>query len=294
MNILLVVNPVSGRGKAPKLAAQFSKLAREDGHIVEVLTTQSSRSIESQLLDAMRDGKFETLVACGGDGLVHEVIQVIQGTNVILGVIAAGTGNDFASENGNTFNEASKLLDVISNCQTKLIDVGEISPKTKRFVQVLSTGFDSQVNRVANGYRLKIGKIKYVIATIQIIFRFKPVIYSITHEGRTRHFSAMLVAVANGRSYGGGMLIAPHAKRNDGELDVLILHPVSKVELLRVFPKVFKGRHVTHPAVEVLKVSSIKIDSDSDVYADGEFICRGAVEIKCKPASLRIWSDHEN
>ena len=294
MNILLVVNPVSGRGKAPKLAAQFSKLARQDGHIVDVSTTQSSRIVESQLIEAMKDRNFETVVACGGDGLVHEVIQVIQGTNITLGVIAAGTGNDFASENGNNFKKGSKLLDVISKGQTKLIDVGEISPKTETFVQVLSTGFDSQVNRVANGYRLKIGKIKYVIATIQIIFRFKPVSYSITHEGRTRQLSAMLIAIANGRSYGGGMLIAPHADRNDGQLDVLILHPVSKVELLRVFPKVFKGRHVTHPAVEFVKVSSIKIDSDSDVYADGEFICNGAIEIKCKPASLRIWSEHDN
>ena len=294
MNILLVVNPASGRGKAPNLATKFSKQAHEAGHIVEVLITQSPSSIEGQVRDAMKNRTFETLVACGGDGLVHEVIQVIQGTNVILGVIAAGTGNDFASENGKTFHEASKLLEVISRGKTKQIDLGEISPQAKKFVQVLSTGFDSQVNRVANGYRFKIGKIKYVFATIQIIFRFKPVHYSITQDGITRHLPAMLVAVANGRSYGGGMLIAPHADRNDGKLDVLILHPVSKLELLKVFPKVFKGRHVTHPAVEFIKVSSIEIDSDSDVYADGEFIGRGSIKAICQPSSLRIWSDHDN
>jgi diacylglycerol kinase (ATP) len=293
MEILLVVNPVSGRGQAPKLAKTFVRLAMAQGHLVQILTTRSPVNIQAEIKMTIGIGAFETVIVCGGDGLVHEVTQVLQGTNLILGVIAAGTGNDFASENGEVFRNITRLLAVISSGKSRLIDLGEISTFQKKFVQVLSTGFDSQVNRVANNYKLKIGKIKYVLATLQIIFRFKALDYSITYDGKTRIFQAMLVAVANGRSYGGGMQIVPHAERDDGKLDVLILHPVSKIELLRVFPKVFKGRHVTHPAVEFVKVASIKIDSESQIYADGEYIGTGPIEVKCHPSSLRIWSGYD-
>jgi len=98
-----------------------------------------------------------------------------------------------------------------------------------------------------------------------------------------------LVAVANGPTYGGGMKILPEANRRDGELDLLLLKPVSKIELLRVFPRVFKGTHVTHPAVEIFRSKKIALRAKALAYADGEYISSLPIEISIAPKALRTW-----
>ena len=107
--------------------------------------------------------------------------------------------------------------------------------------------------------------------------------------GGTRKIPAMLIAVANGASYGGGMLICPSADRRDGLFEVMVLHPVSKVELLKVFPKVFKGKHVSHPAVEFIKVAKLTLESNAIAYADGEKIGSLPINIEIVPKALRVW-----
>jgi diacylglycerol kinase (ATP) len=99
----------------------------------------------------------------------------------------------------------------------------------------------------------------------------------------------MLIAVANGRSYGGGMLVCPHAEITDGYFDVMVLHPVSKLEFIKVFPKVFKGTHITHPAVEIVRSKSVKISADAVAYADGERIGQLPVSAQCMPGALMTW-----
>jgi diacylglycerol kinase (ATP) len=133
------------------------------------------------------------------------------------------------------------------------------------------------------------GPMKYNAAIAIELPRFKPRHYEITLDDRTIATEAMLIAVSNGRSYGGGMLVSPNASIVDGLFDVMILHPVSKIEFLKVFPTVFAGTHVSHPAVEIVRSKSVTIESKAVAYADGERIGQLPVSAECIQSAARSW-----
>jgi diacylglycerol kinase (ATP) len=157
------------------------------------------------------------------------------------------------------------------------------------FGAILSTGFDSIVNEKANTMSWPKGPMKYNLAIAIELPRFSPRHYEITLDDRTISTEAMLIAIANGRSYGGGMLVCPDADIHDGYFDVMVLHPVSKLEFLKVFPRVFKGTHVTHPAVEIVRSKTVTIKADAVAYADGERIGRLPITAECIPGVLQTW-----
>jgi diacylglycerol kinase (ATP) len=206
--------------------------------------------------------------------------------------VPAGTGNDFARSNNLLTTSPSAIFDVIYSEGPKEIDTGRISFASgeRKFCQILSTGFDAQVNERANRTNLVSGKMKYNFAMIGEIQKFRTIGYELEIDGKCSSFDAMLIAVANGQTYGGGMRLCPMADRRDGLLDILILHPVSKPELMKVFPKVYSGRHVTHPAVEFQRARSVKIAADTVAYADGERIGRLPITVEVVPKSLRTWT----
>jgi diacylglycerol kinase (ATP) len=130
---------------------------------------------------------------------------------------------------------------------------------------------------------------KYNAAIAIELPRFKPRHYEITLDDRTISTEAMLIAVSNGRSYGGGMLVCPAANISDGLFDVMVLHPVSTVEFIKVFPRVFAGTHVSHPAVEIMRSKSVRIEAKAVAYADGERIGQLPVAAECIPSILKTW-----
>ena len=133
------------------------------------------------------------------------------------------------------------------------------------------------------------GPMKYNAAIAIELPRFKPRHYEITLDDRTISTQAMLIAVSNGRSYGGGMLVCPAADIHDGYFDVMVLHPISKLEFLKVFPRVFKGTHITHPAVEIVRSKSVTIKADAVAYADGERIGLLPIKAQCMPGAMQTW-----
>ena len=122
-----------------------------------------------------------------------------------------------------------------------------------------------------------------------VLPRFKPRHYDITLDDRTISTEAMLIAVSNGRSYGGGMLVCPNANIIDGLFDVMVLHPVSTVEFIKVFPRVFAGTHVSHPAVEIVRSRNVKIEAKAVAYSDGERIGQLPIAAECIPGALKTW-----
>ena len=289
--VLLFVNPISGKGKSRAIAVALARRAAEIGVVAVTLEPESAISVTDDLQNTLGKSDFDAIVAVGGDGLVHNAIQVIATTSTALYVVPAGTGNDFARSNELLATDAAQILDRIYGKNASLVDAGRIRTKSgdRWFGQILSTGFDDQVNQRANRNRLINGKMKYNVATIFELPKFKTINYEIEADGVSRKFSAMLVAVANGSSYGGGMKLSPMADRSDGFLDVMILHPVSKIELLKVFPKVYSGSHINHPAVEFIRVKKIKITANTIAYADGERIGNLPIEIELVPSALRTW-----
>jgi diacylglycerol kinase (ATP) len=223
----------------------------------------------------------------GGDGLLHLVLQKITPAQVPLAVIPAGTGNDFVRTLGWSIDDVDAILQAVLSTKPSSVDLGLVDGEW--FAAILSTGFDSIVNEKANAMSWPKGPMKYNAAIAIVLPRFKPHHYEIVLDDRTISTQAMLIAVSNGRSYGGGMLVCPQADVSDGYFDVMVLHPVSKLEFIKVFPRVFKGTHITHPAVEIVRSRSVKITADAVAYADGERIGQLPVNAQCIPSALMTW-----
>ena len=289
-NVVLLANPKSGTGKAAKYLELISEEFKKN-HVQIVSILADSAEATSKKLQEVLSGQVDAVMAIGGDGAVHLVIQELALSNIPLYVLPCGTGNDFARTGGPLDLDVTRAVKRMLETSPVEIDLGRTESEigTRWFGQVLSTGFDSLVNERANRFSFVKGQIKYTIATLLELPLFRPYRYEMVTPGGTRKIPAMLIAVANGASYGGGMLICPSADRRDGLFEVMVLHPVSKVELLKVFPKVFKGKHVSHPAVEFIKVAKLTLESNAIAYADGEKIGSLPINIEIVPKALRVW-----
>jgi diacylglycerol kinase (ATP) len=155
---------------------------------------------------------------------------------------------------------------------------------------VLATGFDALVNRRANQMPWPRGSTRYAVAVMAELRVFSPLHYRLTLDGEVREQEAMLVAVGNTRSYGGGMLICPNADPYDGLLDVTIIHPVSRLRLLRLFPEMYSGKFVRDPSVEQLRVSEVMIEGPGLVgFGDGEMLGAAPLRVCSVPRAVPVF-----
>ena len=198
----------------------------------------------------------DAVVALGGDGLVNIALQVVAGTAVPLGVVPAGTGNDIARSLGLSLTDPLAAVDHLANGEARQVDLGRVAGRW--FGGVLGAGFDSMVNERANRMSWPRGRARYNIAMLAELRTFRPVPFELILDDEAWVTEAMLVAVGNGASYGGGMRVCPDASLEDGLLDITVLGPISKLEFIRVFPSVYKGTHVRHRAVTVKRAASCR------------------------------------
>jgi diacylglycerol kinase (ATP) len=289
---LIVLNRKSGRGRAKKLSQILISLLDRNKIVYELVDESSAIKTSEKIRELFLIGDFETLIAIGGDGLVHLCIQEIALKSINFGVIPAGTGNDFARCIGVYGKSVAEIFENYVSYQPKKLDLGRIScpDKTEWFVQVLSTGFDANVNAAANTFSWPRGKAKYTIATFLILSKFKSIKYEFDIDGVSFSQQGMLLTVANGSNYGGGMKISPKSLNSDGLLDLIMVGPVSRLTLLRIFPRVFSGRHIDHPKVNSYSGKRVQISADTSAFADGEFISPLPIEIEVVNGGLNSWS----
>ena len=205
----------------------------------------------------------------GGDGMVHLGVNAVAGTRTTLGIIPAGTGNDVARYFDLPRKDPVAAADRVVAGATRSSDLARSG--TKYYTTVLSAGFDAIVNERANEMTWPKGQMRYNLATVAELRTFKPLQYTLDLDGATRRLEAMLVAVGNGPSFGGGLRITEGASLDDGLLDVVIIKPMSRLELVRTYPKLFKGTHTTHPQYERHRVRQVTVASPGiTAYADGE------------------------
>jgi diacylglycerol kinase (ATP) len=283
----LAINPSSGHGKGAIVGEKVTAYFDQRNLDYRVFSSRSAKGLKSELELFLDTHSCEGVISVGGDGLAHLVLQLVVPRSIPFAVIPAGTGNDIARALGWSLEDSTKYLDHITTNQASAIDLGNVD--SEWFAAILSTGFDSVVNEKANAMVWPRGPQRYNVAMALELPRFTPIEYQITTDTRTFTTEAMLIAIANGRSYGGGMLVCPHAKLHDGLFDVMILRPVSKIEFLKVFPRVFSGSHITHPAVEIFRTKKITLAADAIAYADGERIGPAPVSAECIAGAGLTW-----
>ena len=287
----LVVNPTSGKNRGMALGLEVAQRMRAAGHDVVDLSDETYAAARDRALGAIAQGR-DVLAVVGGDGMVHLGVELAAETTTTLAIIAAGTGNDVARGLGLPVHDPVRAADLVSTGVPRTIDaVRHVDAHGGRhwYVGVLGAGFDSLVNERANTWPWPKGQMRYNLAILRELPLFKAIPYVLTVDGVRHEAKAMLVAVGNGPSYGGGMHVLPDAEFDDGLLDVLLLHEISTLEFLKVFPKVFKGAHVGHPAVEIIRGRSVTLEADGIVaYADGERFAPLPLTVEVVPGAVTV------
>jgi diacylglycerol kinase (ATP) len=286
--LILAINPASGRGRAQRQAKLAGEYFRSRDIDVREIEGTSLQDFRKKLLICLDSEEVSGVIALGGDGFVHEIIQHLVPRDIPLGVIPCGTGNDFARSIGVFDLPFSRQLELIEKHDATHIDLGRVQDQW--FAAILSSGFDALVNDRANSMRWPRGRMRYNIAMIEKLIALRPHSYRIRVDESYLEVQATLVTVANGSSYGGGMKVCPDASITDGLFDVMVLGRVSRIELLKVFPKVYRGGHVGHPAVTFYRCNEIEIDGSGSSFADGEPIAQLPLIAKCVSAALKVWA----
>jgi len=294
----VIVNPSAGRGGGGQVGFEVLELLGAAGVTVVDLSANDQAAAEQNARKAIESAEIDALVVVGGDGTAQLGVNLCAATNVPLGVVSAGTGNDTARALGLHDAELPQVIDsfVATLSSPRNVDVMKCEANGKTFWSFgsISAGFDALCNARANRMTWPKGPSRYTLAMLAELASFKPIRYRAVIDGHERNFEAMLCVAANAQSFGGGMLIVPHAIVDDGFFDLLILHKISRPELLKVFPKVFKGNHVNHPAVEFLRCREIQLEAVSashgpmPCFADGEAMGHSPLKISMHDGALRV------
>ncbi len=293
LNAAILINPTSGKGRSAKHAPIAVQRLRDRG--VQVAVIEGSSAEQSlQLARQAVAGGVDALIACGGDGTVHCALQAVAGSEVALGIIPVGTGDDIARALDLPLADVIAAADVIAEGRTRLVDYAQVrcADGTERaFLAVMSAGFDSEVTERANTLRWPTGSSRYLVATLAELGVYRPVEFSITVDGLTTVAEGMMLAIGNGSSYGGAMYVCPRALPDDGLLDLTFLSRTSKFTFLKTFPQVFKGTHVTKPWVLTMRGRAVHVEAAGQTaYADGERVGPLPVDVDVVPQGLRVFA----
>ncbi|MCB8956785.1 MAG: diacylglycerol kinase [Nocardioides sp.] len=284
--IALLTNPTAGKGRGARFRDAAAERLRGAGVTVRTLEGRDADEALDLARGVVAEG-VDALVLCGGDGMVHLGIQAVAGTGTPIGLVPAGTGNDVARYFDVPRKDPVAAAERLLASSSRTVDLARSG--TKYFVTVLAAGFDAVVNERANKMTWPKGQMRYNIATLAELRTFEPLPYTLELDGETRTLDAMLVAVGNGPSFGGGLRITEGAILDDGLLDVVVIKPMSKPGLIRTYPKLFKGTHVTHPAYEHHRVRTVTVAAPGIVsYADGERFGPLPLTVECAAGALTV------
>ena len=303
---VLLVNPTSGKGRGRKYAERAEAVLAAAGRTVHTVVGASAAEAVHTARQAIAGGAG-SLVVVGGDGMVHAALPLVAGTGTALGLIPAGTGNDTARFLGVPRNDPEAAARVVLGGHTAAFDLGRIGASgvdaaaeaagadPHWFATVLACGLDSKVNERANRMRRPRGSSRYTLALLAELAPFRAPEFRLELDGAAPvDRRCMLIAVGNGPSYGGGMMICAEADPHDGRFQVTAVSEVRKSTLLRIFPRVFNGSHLTHPAVQVYQAGEIVLSEPGAAAGPGTEQASGSAPGTAAAASgVSIWADGE-
>ncbi len=288
MNTTFIVNPVAGRGKARRAWRFVEAWAKGQSFEWEVLFTRGPGEAGQLAAAAQRAGS-RRLVVVGGDGTLQEVVNGMDRQEGIVGLIPAGTGNDFARTAGIPRQPLAAAQLLVDGAE-RVMDLGRVGDRL--FLNVAGVGIDAQVAMEINlNFTHLTGPAAYLAALVKVLsyYRNAPVLLEV--DGEVVEERVMLVAVGNGQYYGGGMRIVPPARVDDGWFHLCIVGDASPLETISTLPRLFNGSHLSHPKVRCLKGQRVSISSPVDlaIHADGEVVGSLPVEFSLQPAGVRVW-----
>jgi YegS/Rv2252/BmrU family lipid kinase len=285
---ILLVNPHSAGGRTLKHLPEVEhELGRQSIPYRVVLT----ESLDQGVSEARRAAEAgEIPVVMSGDGLIGQVGGALAETDVAMGIIPGGRGNDLARVLGIPSDPAG-AADVLAAGVERLIDVGEVNGR--RFLGIASFGFDSDANRIANQARLVKGNLVYAYAAFRAMVAWRTATFEVAvNGGDPTTYRGFSVAIANSQAFGGGMFVAPHAKLDDGLFDIVVIDGISKLKYLTNLPKVFKGTHIEEDGVIELPATGSIVTASADrnfgVYADGEHLADLPATLRVLRRALRV------
>jgi diacylglycerol kinase (ATP) len=294
--VAVLLNPTAGRGRYRTVLPTVLDRLRTGGREIRVLDADSADAALEACRDAVRDGAG-ALVAAGGDGTVHIGLQAVAGTGLPFGAVPAGTGNDFVVQVGlpeDPVAAAEAIARALREGTTRKVDLARLTDAegtVRWFGAVLAAGFDAIVNERANRMRFPRGPRRYDVAIAAELLRLRPRRYTLVLDGVVLEVDAVLVAIGNTASYGGGMRIVPAADPTDGLLDVVIGGRFSRLQFARIKPRVYQGTHVDHPLVTTYRAATVEVRADGIVcYVDGERCCPLPVTVTAAPGALTLLS----
>jgi YegS/Rv2252/BmrU family lipid kinase len=283
--LTLLVNPCSAGGKSLKLLPRIEAALDASRAVFRVEKTRSLDHGAELALRAAELGELPVVVS--GDGLLGVVGGAMAGSDAPLGLIPAGRGNDLARALGIP-TEPEAAVAALLTADSRVIDVGEANGK--RFLGIASIGFDSECNRLANETHWLRGNLVYAYSMPRTLIGWRPARFTIAVGEERKRISGYFVAVANNSVYGGGMWIAPEAKIDDGEFDVVSIGEVGKLRFLWGLRDVLKGEHLEKEEVSVFRAPRLQLDASRPfpVYADGDHLTDLPVTLRVLPRSLSI------
>lgn len=290
--VAVIINPISGAGRRPDVARQRAEMA------TAFLT---SRGVEGEVFVTERGGHARELargalgrgitqcIAWGGDGTINEVASALAFTSATLGIVPSGSGNGFSREMGIPFDPPA-AFEIALGGRDRVIDAGEIEGRL--FFNLAGVGLDARIaHQFAATGLVRRGFVRYLEIASSEIFTRSMHEYAITVDGQMRRSHVLLVAIANGRQYGNGALIAPDARIDDGKLDVIVVDDRSPWAVIRHAPKLFRGRLADVPGVTMRTATRVDITSNNPLiyHVDGEPCLGGSGISACvRPGALRV------
>lgn len=292
--LLFIVNPVAGHGRSLRIFNRLQAVLDRVASLRSVVWTTQGPGHARELAERAGLEGYERVVAVGGDGTVHEAINGLMGLKpelrqrVAFGVVPAGSGNDF-SRNLGVPTDAGALATVLASGVASPVDVGSVNGHY--FANVAGVGFDAEVAALANRIPKYVpGTLTYVICALAQLALYKNAAVRLYLDGKLIERRILLVAVGNGAHYGGGMMICPGARMNDGKFRVVVAGDLSRAGVLRTLPQVYSGRHLHNPLVEVYDAQEVRVEAERPltVQADGEIVATSPTTIQLIPMALRV------
>jgi YegS/Rv2252/BmrU family lipid kinase len=284
--IALLANPSAADGRSLKCVDLARAVLDERGAEYRVVTPAGR---DAAVLEAQRAAaRGETVAAVGGDGTIGLIAGALRGSGTPLAIVPAGRGNDFARVLGIP-TDPREAIALALDGEERAVDVADVDGKP--FVCIASFGFDSDANRIANEAKLVRGNLVYAYAALRALLGWKHANYRVTVDGEQHELRGWSAGVCNSKAYGGGMYVAPHAKLDDGKLDVVALTATSKWTMLtKTLPSAFKNNFLDNDAVRTFrgKVIEVQADRPFTIYADGDPIGELPATVRVSPGSLRV------